>query len=165
MYGILRHTLAIVAFLCLGSFSAERVVGQVPDAAVASTSNTTEASWDTGASLPTGFDAAKGRALYTANCSACHGTNGEGRSGTYPPIKGSGVVTKDDATKHIHVMLDGLQGAKAGGVLYTSPMPSFGSVLSDVQIADIIDYERSSWDNHGKLVTAAQVAAERDRSK
>ncbi len=40
-------------------------------------------------------------------------------------------------------------------------MPPFGSVLSDVDIADIIDYERGSWGNHGKLVTAAEVAAER----
>ena len=87
------------------------------------------------------------------------------RSGTYPPIKGSGVVNKDDATKHIHVVLDGLQGATAGGVLYTSPMPPFGRILSDVDIADIIDFERSAWGNHGKLVTATQIAAARDRSK
>jgi cytochrome c oxidase cbb3-type subunit 2 len=33
--------------------------------------------------------------------------------------------------------------------------------LSDADIAGIIDYERSSWGNHGKPVTAAQVAAER----
>jgi mono/diheme cytochrome c family protein len=103
--------------------------------------------------------------LYIANCSACHGTDGEGRPGTYPPIKGSGVVIKDDATKHIQVVLNGLQGAKAGGVLYASPMPPFGSFLNDVDIADIIDYQRSSWGNHGKLVTAAQVAAQRGRSK
>jgi mono/diheme cytochrome c family protein len=83
----------------------------------------------------------------------------------YPPIKGSGVVTKDDATKHIRVVLNGLQGAKAGGVLYTSPMPPFGGVLNDVEAADVIDYERSTWGNQGKLVIPAQVAAQRDHSK
>jgi len=62
------------------------------------------------------------------------------------------------------VVLNGRQGAKAGAVLYASPMPPF-SILNDVDIADIIDYERSSRGNHGKLVTAAQVAAERDHSK
>jgi cytochrome c oxidase cbb3-type subunit 2 len=112
----------------------------------------------------TNYDAARGRALYTANCSACHGPSGEGLPGTYPPLKGSGVVVKDDATKHIHVVLSGLQGAKAGGVLYAAAMPPFGSLLGDVDIADIIDYERSSWGNHGKLVTAAEVAAERASS-
>jgi mono/diheme cytochrome c family protein len=144
MYGVVRHTLTLVVVLCLGSFAAEHAVGQSPQA---------------------GFDPAKGRALYTTYCSSCHGANGEGRPGTYPPLKGSGVVTKVDATKHIHVVLDGSQGGRAGGVLYANPMPAFGSILNDADIADIIDYERSSWGNHGKFVMAAQVAAERGHSK
>ena len=117
------------------------------------------------ASTQTGYDAAKGRALFTANCSACHQASGEGLPGTFPPLQGSGVVTKDDATKHMHVVLNGMQGEKAGGVVYASPMPPFAGMLSDTDIADIIDYERSSWGNHGKPVTAAQVAAERAHSK
>jgi mono/diheme cytochrome c family protein len=120
---------------------------------------------DAGESLETGYDAEKGRALYITHCSACHGADGEGHPGVYPPIKGSGVVTKEDATKHIQVVLDGLQGAKAGGILYASPMPPFGSILNDADLADIIDYERSSWGNHGKLVTSAQIAAQRGHSK
>jgi cytochrome c oxidase cbb3-type subunit 2 len=44
-------------------------------------------------------------------------------------------------------------------------MPPFAGVLSDAEIADIIDYERSSWGNHGKPVNAAQVAAERAPAK
>jgi hypothetical protein len=36
-------------------------------------------------------------------------------------------------------------------------------MLSDADIADIIDHERRSWGNHGNPVTAAQVAAERSR--
>jgi cytochrome c oxidase cbb3-type subunit 2 len=112
-----------------------------------------------------GYDAARGLTLYIANCSACHGADGRGQPGAFPAIKGSRVVTKDDATKHIQVVLDGVQGAKAGGVLYATPMPSFAGSLNDVDIADIIDYERSSWGNHGKPVTAAEVAAQRARSK
>jgi cytochrome c oxidase cbb3-type subunit 2 len=38
-------------------------------------------------------------------------------------------------------------------------------MLSDADIANIIDYERSSWGNHGKPVTAQQVAAERAKGK
>lgn len=160
MYGIVPHRLPIILILCLECFAAARAIGQVPNDTVA---NISAAPSDMSASRDTGYNAANGQALYTINCSVCHGANGEGRSGLDPPIKGSGVVTKDDPTKHILVVLNGLQGAKAGGVLYASPMPPFGSILGDVEIADIIDYERSSWGNHGKLVTAAQVAAERDR--
>jgi mono/diheme cytochrome c family protein len=141
---MVRYTLTIFVVLWLGSFAAEPTVGQSPQA---------------------GFDAAKGRSLYTTYCSSCHGTNGEGSPGTYPPLKGSGVVTKADATKHIHVVLEGSQGGRAGGVLYANPMPAFGGMLNDADIADIIDYERSSWGNHGKLIVASQVTAERGHSK
>jgi mono/diheme cytochrome c family protein len=144
MFGIVRHMLTIVVLQCLGSFTADPAVGHSSQA---------------------GFDAAQGRALYTTYCSSCHGANGEGRTGTYPPLKGSGVVTKVDATKHINVVLHGSQGGRAGGVLYANPMPAFDNVLNDANIADIIDYERSSWGNHANLVMASQVAAERGRSK
>jgi mono/diheme cytochrome c family protein len=136
MHGLVRYSLVVVAFGLL-SFVGGRAVG----------------------------NEATGRALYAANCSACHQANGEGLPGAFPPLKGSGVVTKDDATKHIRVVLNGVQGGKAGGVAYASAMPAFAAVLNDADIADIIDYERSSWGNHGKPVTAAQVATERATAK
>jgi cytochrome c oxidase cbb3-type subunit 2 len=105
-----------------------------------------------------------GQEYYVAHCSVCHQVSGEGLEGVVPPLKGSGVVDKEDATKHIHVILDGMQGGKAGGVVYAAAMPPFAGMLSDGEIADIINYERSSWGNHGKPVTAAQVAAERSIS-
>jgi cytochrome c oxidase cbb3-type subunit 2 len=116
-------------------------------------------------SPPGGYDAAKGAALFTANCSACHQANGEGLPGAFPSLKNDAVVNKDDATKHIQVVLQGLHDARVSGVVYSSAMPPFAGTLSDVEVADIIDYERSSWGNHGKPVVAAQVAAERAKDK
>jgi cytochrome c oxidase cbb3-type subunit 2 len=107
----------------------------------------------------------RGKDLYISQCSACHQVNGEGLPDVFPPLKGSGVVNKDDAAKHIHVVLYGMQGGRAGGVVYAAVMPQFAGMLSDADIADVIDYERSSWGNHGKPVAAAQVAAERSRSQ
>ena len=118
-----------------------------------------------GVFLQAGLNGVKGRDLYMANCSACHLPNGEGVPGAFPPLKGSGVVNKDDAAKHIQVVLNGMHGARAGGVVYAAAMPPFAGVLSDAEIADIIDYERSSWGNHGMPVTASQVAAERARPR
>jgi cytochrome c oxidase cbb3-type subunit 2 len=165
MPGVVRQTLAILAFLCLGASTADRAVGQVRESAMASSLGVAAPSSGAGILVQTHYDAKKGQSLYTTNCSLCHQANGEGLIGAYPPLKGSGVVTKNDATKHIRIVLDGLQNAKAGGVVYANPMPPFGSTLNDSDIADIINYERSSWGNHGQLVTAAQVAAERGRSK
>lgn len=110
-------------------------------------------------------EAPRGRDLYLAHCSACHQASGEGVPGVFPPLKGSGVVNKDDAAKHLQMVLNGIQGGKAGGVVYPSAMPSFAAALSDADIADVVDYERSSWGNHGKPVTAAEVAAERSKSR
>jgi cytochrome c oxidase cbb3-type subunit 2 len=111
-----------------------------------------------------GYDAAKGAALFTANCSACHQANGEGLPGAFPSLKGDAVVNDDEATKHIQVVLQGLHDAKVGGVVYGSAMPPFAGTLSDAEVANIVDYERNSWGNHGKPVIAAQVAAQRTKA-
>jgi cytochrome c oxidase cbb3-type subunit II len=131
--------------------------------AMASPATTTSSAGPT--SPAGGYDAAKGAALFTANCSACHQANGEGLPGAFPSLKNDAVVDKDDATKHIQVVLQGLHDAKVSGVVYGSAMPPFAAMLSDAEIADIIDYERSSWGNHGKPVDATQVAAERAKAK
>ena len=112
-----------------------------------------------------GYDAAKGQALFTANCAACHQATGQGLPGAFPPLKGNAAVNDADATTHIRVVLHGLQGANVAGVLYASPMPPFADTLGDEDIANIINYERSAWGNHGTPVTARQVAAERAKGK
>jgi len=118
-----------------------------------------------GAPAATAGDASKGQALFTANCAACHQANGEGLPGAFPSLKADAVVNDADPTRHIDAVLKGLQGARVGGVVYSSPMPPFGAALSDADVAAIIDYERSSWGNHGSTVTVAQVAAERAKGK
>jgi cytochrome c oxidase cbb3-type subunit 2 len=110
-------------------------------------------------------DAGRGPNLYATYCAACHQANGEGMAGAFPPLKGSAVVNRADATRHIDIVLAGLQGARVAGVTYTNPMPGFGTTLSDEDIAAIIDYERSAWGNHGSGVGPAQVASERARLK
>ena len=111
------------------------------------------------------YDVAAGEKLFVANCSACHQTTGEGLPETFPPLKGNAAVNDDDPSTQIHAVLFGLEGVEIDGVKYDSPMPAFGDMLTDAEIANIIDYERSSWGNHGTPVTAAQVAAERAKGK
>ena len=112
-----------------------------------------------------GYDPAKGQALFTANCAACHQATGEGLPGAFPALKGNAVVNDADATKHIRVVLHGLQGADVGGVVYASPMPPFADALGNADVANIVNYERGAWGNHGARVTAQQVAAERAKGK
>ncbi|MEO7072351.1 MAG: cbb3-type cytochrome c oxidase subunit II [Rhodanobacter sp.] len=117
------------------------------------------------ASVAAGYDPAKAATLFTTHCAACHQANGEGLPGAFPPLKGNAVVNNDDAGKHIDVVLHGLSDAEIDGIKYPSPMPPFADSLSDADIANIIDHERSSWGNHGKPVAAADVAAARSKAK
>jgi cytochrome c oxidase cbb3-type subunit 2 len=106
-------------------------------------------------------DSGQGLAAFTNHCAMCHQADGKGVPGAFPPLKGNGAVNRDDVVPHIRIVLYGLKGAKVGGFDYTTPMPEFAGVLGDDDIAGIINYERSSWGNHGKPVTVSQVAAER----
>lgn len=108
-----------------------------------------------------GFDSAKGASLFANNCAACHGAEGKGVPGTFPPLAGDPVVNAANPTAHIATVLHGLGGKQINGRKYAAQMPPFADQLSDQQIADIIDHERSSWGNHGALITAADVVAVR----
>jgi mono/diheme cytochrome c family protein len=105
--------------------------------------------------------AARGQALYGRYCAACHQADGNGLTGAFPGLKGNAVVNRDDATKHIQVLLHGEPAGRVAGVVYSSPMPAFGEILKDSEVADIINYERSAWGNQGKPVSASQVTAQR----
>jgi cytochrome c oxidase cbb3-type subunit 2 len=118
-----------------------------------------------GASTSSAYDAAKGEQLFSANCAACHQATGMGLAGAFPPLKGNAVVNDADPTAHIHAVLFGVSGVTIDGVKYDSQMPAFATMLSDADIADIVDHERSAWGNHGKLVTAKDVAAVRAKGK
>lgn len=103
--------------------------------------------------------AERGARVYSANCSACHQAAGTGLPGTFPPLAGDPVVTATDPTRHIEIVLFGVSGSEIGGVRYTSPMPAWGTQLTDDDIAAVINHERSSWGNSAPLVSAADVAA------
>ena len=98
-------------------------------------------------------------------CAACHHESGEGIPAAFPALAGNLAVLRADPTLQIHVVLNELDGVKVGRVVYSSQMPPFTPSLSDAQMADIMDRERSSWGSLSLLVTTAQVAAKRAKNK
>lgn len=88
----------------------------------------------------------RGRGAFSSNCAACHGSNGEGESG--PSLVGNELLS--DTNEIARTVINGF-----------SYMPPFGDVLTDVQIASILTYVRTSWGNDYGLVTAEEVAANR----
>lgn len=116
-------------------------------AAVASETATSSAAADMAAD---GAMPARGKALFRADCAACHQESGEGIPGAFPALKGNRAVNKPDPAHHIQAVLFGEQGMRVGGVRYSTPMPPFGARLSDRDVAAIVNFERAAWGNHGR---------------
>ena len=119
----------------------------------------------TAPSGPYAYDAAKGKTLFDSTCAACHQATGEGVPGSFPPLKGNQVVNDANPAQQIETILNGRQGTVIDGKTYPGAMPPFGGQLSDLQVADIANYERSSWGNRGKHLTPADVAKVRAGGK
>ncbi len=136
-----------------------------PPAAASSAANATApgATPATGAPVDAASDAGRGERIYTTRCAACHQSSGSGLAGTFPPLAGDSVVTAAEAERHIEIVLFGASGNTIGGVRYASPMPAWATLLSDDEIAAVINHERRSWGNQAPSVTAADVAAVRAR--
>jgi len=105
---------------------------------------------------------AQGEKVYGANCASCHQANGQGLPGTFPPLAGS-EYTNGAADKHIQTVLKGLNGSiTVLGKPYNGAMPPWAQ-LTDDDLAAVITYERTSWGNHGSVVTSDQVKAQRGK--
>jgi mono/diheme cytochrome c family protein len=124
-----------------------------------------EAGSATGPAGPSTPSESLGAQIYRTSCSSCHQANGQGLSGTFPPLAGDPVVTANDPTQHIEAVLFGKKGSIINGIQYQAHMPSWKDQLSDKEVAAIINHERTSWGNDAPTVTAEQVAAVREKGK
>lgn len=111
---------------------------------------------------------ALGDQVFRATCIACHGFDGEGVPGAFPPLNRSDWLT-GDAELPIRIVLHGLSGpVTVNGKHYQNAMAPLGATLDDAQIAAVLTYVRQSWRNDAKAISAAQVAkvraAHRERS-
>ncbi|WP_426152944.1 c-type cytochrome [Pseudomonas sp. DC3000-4b1] len=110
-----------------------------------------------GDALWKGDDSKAGASVYVDNCAACHRTDGKGYTRVFPALAGNPVVQTADATSLVQMVL-------RGGTLiptHTAPssftMPGYAWRLSDQQVADVVNFIRTSWGNQGSAVTPAQV--------
>jgi ubiquinol-cytochrome c reductase cytochrome b subunit len=113
-----------------------------------------------GAQAPAAAPAnSNGAKVFSTNCSSCHGAQGQGSPGAFPPLANNPVVT-GDPNKVIDILVGGLHGSiTVGGQTYNGTMPAWKGTLSNSDIADVITYIRGSLGtNKASAVTAAQVA-------
>ena len=120
-----------------------------------------------GGAVPEVFTA--GESVYTANCLSCHQANGQGIAGAFPTLVDHvPALYNADRSYLINLQLYGLQGQiQVQGQSYNGVMPQW-SQLSDQQLADVLNYVSTNWDNNQDLqgfqpYTPEEIAAERDK--
>ena len=96
-----------------------------------------------------------GAALFSNVCAACHQANAQGAigAGAYPPLAADKRLGSTEFA--LAALLGGLRG-----------MPPVGRMMSDEQVADVINYVRTHFgNNNAGAISAADVAAARQRAK
>ncbi|MGE0145494.1 MAG: PVC-type heme-binding CxxCH protein [Planctomycetota bacterium] len=102
---------------------------------------------------------ARGAAVYGRTCIACHGIDGRGVPGAFPPLDGSDWVTSDPSVP-IRIVLHGLDGkVRVGDAEFQNVMVPLGPALTDAEIADVVTYVRQKWSNDASAVDATAVRA------
>lgn len=117
-------------------------------------------------------DAMPGEQRYARSCAACHGVDGTGRRGSFPPLAGHmpDLVARDGGREYIiDVLLYGLSGPiEIDGVAYRGFMAPV-SRLDDREIADVLNHSLHAWGNDEQLpadfesIRADEVAQRRGR--
>jgi len=95
-----------------------------------------------------------GADLFADVCAACHQPDAKGAvgAGAYPPLADDKNLVSTDFI--LTVLLRGLKN-----------MPPIGSMMSDAQVADVINYVRTHFgNNYPGTVSAADVSAARRRT-
>ena len=88
----------------------------------------------------------RGKEVYALNCQNCHMEDGKGTPEINPPLADADYL-KNPADTLIDVILKGQSGeVVVNGQKYNIPMPA-QEYLTDIQIADVLNYVRNSWGN------------------
>ena len=104
--------------------------------------------------------AVDGKAVFAAQCAACHQATGKGLPGVFPPLDGSEWV-QGDTRILANILLHGVTGEiSVAGASYNGAMPAFQQ-LGDAELAAVASYIRSAWSNKAEALPATLVEQER----
>ncbi|KQP13067.1 cytochrome c [Pseudorhodoferax sp. Leaf267] len=106
---------------------------------------------------PTAAVATLGAKLYEQNCAQCHGDDGRGAGGVYPPLAGNRGVTMASTANLVQVVLHGGFAPATAGNPRPYGMPPYVLALSDSDIAAVLTHVRGAWGNSAPAVSELDV--------
>jgi mono/diheme cytochrome c family protein len=107
-------------------------------------------------------DASKpGALLYLDNCAACHRPDGMGYERVFPRLAGNPVVEAANPISLVSIVLAGAQTPRTAQTPAQFAMPAFAWRLNDRDVADLVNFIRSSWGNSAPTMSAGEVAVVR----
>ena len=105
-----------------------------------------------------------GARLYGQYCANCHGVQGQGAAPWLAPLAGNPNLGAPSVSSLINVTLNGSHALVIGGVPAAYPMPAFGALLGDRDMAQLLSFARAAWGQGATGVTATEVAKVRRQS-
>jgi mono/diheme cytochrome c family protein len=106
----------------------------------------------------------RGKAVYMQTCMACHQLTGMGVPGAFPPLSKVDYVT-GDTRRLVAIVLKGITGPMTvDGKIYATGMPqpelTFPILKEDKNVADVLNYVRTSFGNEAKDPITPEFVAE-----
>lgn len=93
---------------------------------------------------------------YRTNCASCHLPSGEGIAGFTPPLLATTTVA--NKVELIETTLFGRSGEiEVKGKKYNEIMPGFAAGLTNQELKEILNYVRSSLNDHADSITIAEI--------
>lgn len=111
----------------------------------------------TTAKLRSGNITEPGEIIYIQECAACHRLDGKGAPRVFPALAGNSIVFAEDPSSLIQVTLAGSKMADTKHDMMAFTMPGFYH-LSNQDLADVLNFIRSGWDNHGSEISTRDIA-------
>ncbi|RDS81263.1 cytochrome c [Dyella monticola] len=114
---------------------------------------------------PPGIDSAvladHGQQIYAQRCESCHGKQGEGVPGVYPPLDGNATVLEPAGVNAVRVVLLGGFPPVTDGNPRPYSMPPYAQQMSDADVAAVVTYIRQAWSNRASAVQERDVVTYR----